>query len=79
MRDGVAFETGLMIETEVLKRFAGRESGGAARDSAPEASLAATSRERTAARYSSWVQPAPRAWSASRAAASRILGAFIAR
>ena len=48
------------------------------RSSAPEASRAATSRERTAARYSSWVQPASRAWSASRAAASRIRGAFMA-
>ena len=43
---------------------------------APEAFRAATSRSRTAARYSSWVQPASRAWSASRAAASVIRGAF---
>ena len=34
---------------------------------APDAFRAATSRSRTAARYSSWVQPASRAWSASRA------------
>ena len=43
---------------------------------APEALRAATSRSSTAARYSSWVQPASRAWSASRAAASVIRGAF---
>ena len=59
-----------------------RSSCGAAnpaariRSWAPEALRAATSRSRTAARYSSWVQPASRAWSASRAAASVIRGAF---
>jgi hypothetical protein len=49
------------------------------RSSAPEASRAETSLDSTAARYSSCVQDACRACSASRVAASRIRGALRAR
>ncbi|MGO4235902.1 hypothetical protein AB4Y79_07450 [Pseudarthrobacter sp. YAF2] len=79
VRDGVASETWLVVKAELLERLAGREPGCLARISAPEASRAATSRDRTAARYSSWVQPVSQAWSASLAVTSQIRGAFMAR
>lgn len=59
VRDGVAFEAGLMVKSS--RDLRAGNPAARARISAPEASLAATSRDRTAARYSSWVQLASRA------------------
>ncbi len=64
MRDGVPLESGL-VEAEILERLASWEHGNRARISTPDVSCAATFRDRTAARYSSWVRPFSRAWSVS--------------
>lgn len=55
------FSPGWWSKLKSSSDFLAGNPAALARVSAPEASLAATSRESTAARYSSWDQPASRA------------------
>jgi hypothetical protein len=77
--NGVAFEATGVIEVELLQRLPRGNRAARMRPSPPWDSRAETSRCRHATRNSSWVQDSARARSASRATASRIVGAFNAR
>lgn len=75
MRDGVALEAGLVVETEVLQRHAGGKPGSPGQVS-QRRRLRGRRLPGTGRGEVFLVAPA---WSASLAAASRILGAVIAR
>ena len=77
--DGVAFESAGVVEVELLQRLRDGKRAARMRPSPPWDSRAETSRCRHATRNSSWVQDSARARSASRATASRMVGAFKAR
>ena len=64
--DEFAVQAGCAGEVEVLEGLRAGNPARRIRVSAPWASRAATSRPRTAARYSSWLQPCSRAVSARR-------------
>lgn len=74
----VRLRRGWCSKVEILKRLA-RNPVARAQAPASRASRAETSRDRTAAGYSSWIQPASRACSGNRAADSLMRRAFIAR